>query len=195
MSARTGRWSSRILAAAGPLITAIYARKSTEQVGVTDEQRSVTRQIEHARAYALARGSGSAGTRGVADAAGGSLRLHPCARRRYPRLRAHRRRHVRRAASGQHLAHYLWWPQRESNPCFSHDHVLPYLSTASTLPLPETCDATWHSPAALPSAARPAPRRLPLKFPMRPRRGEGRARGAESSQRTSRLLDTGARRV
>ena len=55
--------------------------------------------------------------------------------------------------------------------------------------------APRHSPAALPSAARPAPRRLPLKFPMRPRRGEGRARGAESSQRTSRLLDTGARRV
>jgi len=24
---------------------------------------------------------------------------------------------------GQHLAHYLWWPQRDSNPCFSHDHV------------------------------------------------------------------------
>jgi hypothetical protein len=47
----------------------------------------------------------------------------------------------------------------------------------------------------LAAPARPAPRRLPLKFPMRPRRGEGRARGAESSQRTSRLLDTGARRV
>ena len=55
--------------------------------------------------------------------------------------------------------------------------------------------APWHSPAALPSAASPAPRRLSLKFPMRPQRGEGRARGAESSQRTSRLLDTGARRV
>jgi DNA invertase Pin-like site-specific DNA recombinase len=44
------------LAAAGPLVVAIYGRKSTEQVGVTDEQRSVTRQIEHARAYALAHG-------------------------------------------------------------------------------------------------------------------------------------------
>jgi hypothetical protein len=44
-------------------------------------------------------------------------------------------------------------------------------------------------------AVRPTPRRLPLKFPMRPRREEGRAWGAESSQRTSRLLDKGARRV
>jgi DNA invertase Pin-like site-specific DNA recombinase len=37
-------------------VAAILARKSTEQVGVTDEQRSVTRQTEHARAYALAHG-------------------------------------------------------------------------------------------------------------------------------------------
>ena len=29
----------------------------------------------------------------------------------------HRRRHVRWAAGGQHVAHYLWWPQRDSNPC------------------------------------------------------------------------------
>src|SRR6266849_4454170 len=56
MSARAGRSSSRLSAAAGPLVAAICARKSTEQVGVTDEQRSVTRQVEHARAYALARG-------------------------------------------------------------------------------------------------------------------------------------------
>ena len=56
MSARTGRSSPRLLAAAGPLVATLYARKSTEQVGVTDEQRSVTRQIEHARAYALAHG-------------------------------------------------------------------------------------------------------------------------------------------
>src|SRR6266446_5479437 len=56
MSARTGRSTPRSPVAAGPLVAAIYARKSTEQVGVTDEQRSVTRQIEHARASALARG-------------------------------------------------------------------------------------------------------------------------------------------
>jgi DNA invertase Pin-like site-specific DNA recombinase len=37
-------------------VAAIYARKSTEQIGVTDEQRSVTRQIDHARAFALAHG-------------------------------------------------------------------------------------------------------------------------------------------
>jgi len=35
---------------------AIYARKSTEQTGVADEARSVTRQIEHAKAYALKKG-------------------------------------------------------------------------------------------------------------------------------------------
>lgn len=37
-------------------IAAIYARKSTEQVGVSDEARSVTRQIEHASAYASRKG-------------------------------------------------------------------------------------------------------------------------------------------
>jgi len=35
---------------------AIYARKSTDQTGVADEQKSVTRQIEHARAYAVSKG-------------------------------------------------------------------------------------------------------------------------------------------
>lgn len=38
------------------MIAAIYARKSTEQTGVADEQKSVTRQIENARAFATARG-------------------------------------------------------------------------------------------------------------------------------------------
>ena len=38
------------------MIAAIYARKSTEQTGVNDEERSVTRQIEHATAYALRKG-------------------------------------------------------------------------------------------------------------------------------------------
>src|SRR6267142_1347246 len=57
MSTRTVRWRARVLAAAGPLVAGVYARKSTEQAGVTDEQRSVTRQTEHARAYALAHGS------------------------------------------------------------------------------------------------------------------------------------------
>ena len=31
------------------MIAAIYARKSTEQTGVADEQKSVARQVEHAR--------------------------------------------------------------------------------------------------------------------------------------------------
>ena len=31
------------------MIAAIYARKSTEQNGVSDEEKSVTRQIEHAK--------------------------------------------------------------------------------------------------------------------------------------------------
>src|SRR5712691_42520 len=37
------------------MIAAIYARKSTEQNGVADDEKSVTRQVEHARAYALKR--------------------------------------------------------------------------------------------------------------------------------------------
>jgi site-specific DNA recombinase len=40
-----------------PMIgAAIYARKSTEQSGVNDEEKSVTRQIEHAKAYAARKG-------------------------------------------------------------------------------------------------------------------------------------------
>jgi DNA invertase Pin-like site-specific DNA recombinase len=37
------------------MIAAIYARKSTDQT-VTDEEKSVTRQAEHARAYAAMKG-------------------------------------------------------------------------------------------------------------------------------------------
>ena len=38
------------------MIAAIYARKSTEQTGVADEQKSVTRQVDHARRYAARKG-------------------------------------------------------------------------------------------------------------------------------------------
>lgn len=38
------------------MIAAIYARKSTDQGGVADEERSVARQVESARAYAEAKG-------------------------------------------------------------------------------------------------------------------------------------------
>jgi site-specific DNA recombinase len=38
------------------VIAAIYARKSTEQTGVLEEEKSVTRQIEHAKAYAERKG-------------------------------------------------------------------------------------------------------------------------------------------
>ncbi len=38
------------------MIAAIYARKSTEQNGVADEARSVTRQVEQASAYAARKG-------------------------------------------------------------------------------------------------------------------------------------------
>jgi DNA invertase Pin-like site-specific DNA recombinase len=38
------------------MIAAIYARKSTEQSGVADEQKSVARQIDHARKYAIRKG-------------------------------------------------------------------------------------------------------------------------------------------
>lgn len=38
------------------MITAIYARKPTEQTGVADDQKSVARQIDHARQYAERKG-------------------------------------------------------------------------------------------------------------------------------------------
>ena len=38
------------------MIAAVYARKSTDQNGVPDAERSVTRQIDHARAYAQGKG-------------------------------------------------------------------------------------------------------------------------------------------
>jgi site-specific DNA recombinase len=38
------------------MIAAIYARKSTEQTGTAEEAKSVTRQIDHARAYAAMKG-------------------------------------------------------------------------------------------------------------------------------------------
>ena len=38
------------------MIAAIYARKSTEQNGVADDAKSVTRQIDNARAYAQRKG-------------------------------------------------------------------------------------------------------------------------------------------
>ena len=38
------------------MIAAIYARKSNDQTGVADEAKSVTRQIEHARQYAVKKG-------------------------------------------------------------------------------------------------------------------------------------------
>jgi DNA invertase Pin-like site-specific DNA recombinase len=38
------------------MLAAIYARKSTEQTGVSDEARSVARQIDLAKAYAARKG-------------------------------------------------------------------------------------------------------------------------------------------
>ena len=38
------------------MIASIYARKSTDQNGVSDEEKSVTRQTEHAKAYAAKKG-------------------------------------------------------------------------------------------------------------------------------------------
>jgi DNA invertase Pin-like site-specific DNA recombinase len=38
------------------MIAAIYARKSTDQSGISDEQRSVARQVEHSRTYASRKG-------------------------------------------------------------------------------------------------------------------------------------------
>src|SRR5262245_10561056 len=38
------------------MTAAIYARKSTDQTGIADEQKSIVRQIEHARQYAARKG-------------------------------------------------------------------------------------------------------------------------------------------
>jgi site-specific DNA recombinase len=38
------------------MIAAIYARKSTDQTGVADDQRSVSRQVEHTTAYSARKG-------------------------------------------------------------------------------------------------------------------------------------------
>jgi DNA invertase Pin-like site-specific DNA recombinase len=38
------------------MVAAVYARKSTSQDGVSDEQKSVARQVEHARQYAASKG-------------------------------------------------------------------------------------------------------------------------------------------
>jgi site-specific DNA recombinase len=38
------------------MIAAIYARKSTEQTGISDDQKSVTRQVEHVKDYAKRKG-------------------------------------------------------------------------------------------------------------------------------------------
>ena len=38
------------------MIAALYARKSTDQSTVSDDQRSVARQVDHARAYAASKG-------------------------------------------------------------------------------------------------------------------------------------------
>jgi hypothetical protein len=35
------------------MVAAVYARKSTEQSGVADDQKSVARQVEHARASGI----------------------------------------------------------------------------------------------------------------------------------------------
>ena len=40
----------------GPVIAAIYARKSTSQAGVAEEEKSVTRQVEQGKAYASRKG-------------------------------------------------------------------------------------------------------------------------------------------
>ena len=49
-------WHSARSLTRGVMKAAIYARKSTDQSGVADEQKSVSRQIEHARQYAQRKG-------------------------------------------------------------------------------------------------------------------------------------------
>jgi DNA invertase Pin-like site-specific DNA recombinase len=38
------------------MTAAVYARKSTDQNGIADDAKSVARQIEHAKAYAVRKG-------------------------------------------------------------------------------------------------------------------------------------------
>jgi hypothetical protein len=47
---------NKLIAQESAMIAAIYARKSTEQLGICDEEKSISRQIEHARAYAARKG-------------------------------------------------------------------------------------------------------------------------------------------
>jgi site-specific DNA recombinase len=56
MSVRVGGSWAGLGQVLGALLAAIYGRKSTDQAGVSEEQRSVTRQIDHARQYAAQRG-------------------------------------------------------------------------------------------------------------------------------------------
>ena len=56
MSVRIGGFRGGLGQVLGALLAAIYGRKSADQAGVSDEQRSVTRQIEHARQYAAQHG-------------------------------------------------------------------------------------------------------------------------------------------
>jgi hypothetical protein len=42
--------------AAAMITAAIYARRSTDQTGIADDAKSVTRQIEHAKTYAARKG-------------------------------------------------------------------------------------------------------------------------------------------
>jgi DNA invertase Pin-like site-specific DNA recombinase len=52
-----GGWAPNGIGRALALVfAAIYGRKSTDQAGVSEEQRSVTRQIERAREYAARHG-------------------------------------------------------------------------------------------------------------------------------------------
>src|SRR5947209_5991557 len=53
-SGGAGSWPTRP-SRGGKMIAAIYARKSTDQQ-VADESKSVTRQVEHAMAYAASNG-------------------------------------------------------------------------------------------------------------------------------------------
>jgi DNA invertase Pin-like site-specific DNA recombinase len=38
------------------MVAAVYCRKSTEQTGVSDDQKSIARQLDHAREYAARKG-------------------------------------------------------------------------------------------------------------------------------------------
>ena len=88
-----------------PMVAAIYARKSTDQPGVADEHTSVTRQIDHARAYATSKGWAVADEQIYSDngISGAEFAKRPRPRRRRAGHTSDQRGRGRRGAGHLHV--------------------------------------------------------------------------------------------